>query len=663
MGQPNLKACATPDFVGVNLRRDTVMIADNEMASASNVDFYAEPGVIRPRAGTALLSSLGSAISRMAKMFGGSRYARAGTAFYADTTSIVTGLTGDFSTMTPYRPLNDTTLFMFLADTSAMKKHRTSSGVTKWGIAPPDGVAVTYYYAYTSTADLPNETSLGWSVLNSVRFIEPGYKFTTYSSVSTTFNLLAVECTFIWEYEWQQGNAAPFTAASVAGVETYTGLAGAVVASAGPAGSLTGAYSFRYTYARLEGAVVMHEGNPSPVTNTYTATATSILVSGFSAPTDAQVTHIRLYRTTAGGASYLFDQDIAIGPSFAYSSQTDTALTDLLETDNDVPPLANWAWSHLDTIFLTQDTANPHYVWFAKRFQAESVPPANFLEIGNPNDPVQCGVSHAGACGVFTRTTKYSILGNDTSGYSPQEAASHRGTPSPNTVCVSEYGVVFLARDGVFSTTFNGIDTKLSDGIEGLFLGQTVNGYAPINWEDANEFSGAVYKGRYFFNYCSTAGGSPNVTAVYNFALQHWSFYDLPITAINWEEGTDILVAGDEGGDIFTMETGTTDQDASITLSATTKDFACQEGATVWKLFQWLVIDADTDGETVTVTFYVDDTLRGTFSLSTTKRTTQTFDTAQAAMGHRWRVQIAYTGQLTPKVYQVVAYYAPLGVI
>lgn len=657
MSQGNVKACATPDFVGVNLRRDTVMIGDNELASASNVDFYAEPGVIRPRAGTTLLTALVLSIKRLGKLFGGARYARAGTVVYADSTSIVTGLTGDFTTFTAYRPLNDTTMFMFIADSSAMNKHRTSSGATKWGIDPPDGSTVPYYYAYTSSADLPNETSLGWYTTSSTRFIDPGYKFTTLSTVQS------IECVFIWEYEWKEGGTAPFTNASSAGVETYTGLSGAVTLTAGPAGSLTGAYSFRYTYARMENSVVMHESNPSPVVTALTVTATSILISGFITPTDAQVTHIRLYRTTAGGASYLFDQNIAVGVISAFSSQADTALTDILETDNDVPPLANWCWNHLENVFLVQDTANPHYVWFSKRFLPESFPPENFIEVGSPNDPIQCGVSHAGACGLFTRTTKYSILGNDTSGFAPQEAASHRGTPCPNTVCVSEFGVIFVARDGVFSTTFNGVDVKLSETIESLFLGQTVNGYAPINWDDADEFSGAVYKGRYFFNYCSTDADSPNITAVYNFSLQHWSFYDLPITALNWEEGVDLLVAGDVDGDVFTMETTTADQFADIALSAVTKDFACTEGATVWKLFQWLVIDADTDGETVTVSLYVDDTLRGTFSLSTSKRTTQTFDTQGGALGHRWRVQFDYTGQLTPKIYQVVAYYAPLGAV
>jgi len=571
MGQPNLKACATPDFVGVNLRRDTVMIADNELASASSVDCYTEPGVIRPRRGMSLLLSGVASVKLLVKALAGYRYSWQGTTVYADNTAIATSIAGDYAALVPFRPLNETITYMFIAS-SSMKKHG-SAGTSKWGI------------------DAPTDT--------------------------------------------------PVTAA-------------------GAAGALTGSYIIRYTYARMVGAVVMAESNPSPVSNTTVLAAQVLTLSNLVASTDAQVTHVRVYRTTAGGASYLFDQSIVNGTTTGSSTVGDTALTDIVETDNDPPPAAHWAWTHLEFMFLTQDLSNPHYVWFSKRFLPEAVPPANFLEIGNPNDPVMAGVSHAGACGVFTRTTKYQIIGNDESGFVPIESSSRRGTICPNTICVSEYGVVFVARDGVFSTTFASIDTKLSDGIESIFLNLTVNGYAPINWDGAKTFSGRVWKGRYFFSYCSGANTSPDIVAVYNFQLSHWSFYDIAVRALAWEDENDAMIAGQADGSIVKLETGTNDQSADITMQATTKEYACDEGATVRKLFQYVSIDADTNDGTVTVSIYVDDVLRGTCSVSTSKRAASLFDLQDGAMGFRWRAEIAYTGQLTPKVYQIVAYYAPL---
>ena len=571
MGQPNLKACATPDFVGVNLRRDTVMIADNELASSSNVDFYAEPGVIRPRRGMSILLSGVASVNRLVKALQGYRYSRQGTSAYRDSDLVSTGITGDYVSFVPFRPLNETVTYMFIASGS-MKKH-ASTGTKTWGIVAPTDTPVT---------------------------------------------------------------------------------------AAGAAGSLTGTYLIRYTYARMVGAVVMAESNPSPVSNSTVLAAQVLTLSNLVASTDAQVTHVRVYRTTAGGASYLFDQSIVNGTTTGSSTVGDTALTDIVETDNDPPPVAHWAWTHLEFMFLTQDLTNPHYVWFSKRFLPEAVPPANFLEIGNPNDPVMAGVSHAGACGVFTRTTKYQIIGNDESGFVSIESSSRRGTICPNTVCVSEYGVVFVARDGVFSTTFGSIDTKLSDSIEGIFISETVNGYAPINWTYATTFCGQVWKGRYFFSYCSGTNATPDLMAVYNFQLSHWSFYGIAVTALAWEDENDALIAGQADGSIVKMESGTNDQSASITMSATTKEYACDEGATVRKLFQYVSIDANTGGETVTVSIYVDDVLRGTCSVSTSKRAASLFDLQDGAMGFRWRAVVAYTGQLTPKVYQIVAYYAPL---
>ncbi len=352
----------------------------------------------------------------------------------------------------------------------------------------------------------------------------------------------------------------------------------------GAAGSLTGDYSIRFTYARVVGGVICSESNPSPVSNTASLTSDVLSLSTLTDSTDSQVTHKIIYRTTSGGSTYLRDQMIATGTTTGTSSQADTALTDLLETDNDPPPNANWCWTHLETMFLVQDPSNPHYLWYSKRFLPEQFPPSNFLEVGSPNDPLQCGLSHSGTCGIFTRSTKYQVLGNDASGFYVQEAPSHRGTPAPHSVCVSEYGVIFLSRDGVYSTTFGGVDTKLSDAIEGIFLGQTVNGYAPINWNAVNLCYGRVWKGRYFLAYCSGGNTTPDIMAVYSFIMSHWSFYDLAVTAINWEEDCDKLMIGQSDGTIHQMEVGTSDNGTAITMSATTKDYVGEEGSTVWKL-------------------------------------------------------------------------------
>ena len=79
-------------------------------------------------------------------------------------------------------------------------------------------------------------------------------------------------------------------------------LPAAVISSSGV---LTGGYSYKYTYMNLLG----NETNSSPASATVTASLSSISVTP-TASIQAQVTAIRLYRTTSSGGVWLFLSDL-----------------------------------------------------------------------------------------------------------------------------------------------------------------------------------------------------------------------------------------------------------------------------------------------------------------------------------------------------------------
>jgi hypothetical protein len=87
--------------------------------------------------------------------------------------------------------------------------------------------------------------------------------------------------------------------------------------STGHGSGLTGQYRARYTYVRKVGSVVVAESNPSPASETIQLTDQSLAIS-FDQPDDDQVTHIRVYRTTAGGLTYSFDQEVPIDVEYGY---------------------------------------------------------------------------------------------------------------------------------------------------------------------------------------------------------------------------------------------------------------------------------------------------------------------------------------------------------
>lgn len=92
----------------------------------------------------------------------------------------------------------------------------------------------------------------------------------------------------------------------------------APVLHSGAGGGLTGVYKVKYTYARKVGSVLVTESDPSPASEPIGLTNASIGAT-FDQPTDPQVTHIRFYRTIAGGEAYSFDQEFPIDLDYGYA--------------------------------------------------------------------------------------------------------------------------------------------------------------------------------------------------------------------------------------------------------------------------------------------------------------------------------------------------------
>jgi hypothetical protein len=572
----NLKGHDTGGFLGVNLRQDRLRLSDGDVARAINADLHTQPGTIMLRLGRSRQYATAFAdrsIRRLARYYGGARYRVAGNALYRNETAIYSGLASELvTTMAPSRPLNDTTVYMFIADTARMLKD-SGTALSDWGVDAP--------------------------------------------------------------------SAAPTVAV-------------------GAAGGLSGAYSFRYTYIRKVDGVTVYESNPSPVSSTVNPVTQVLDISGLIDSTDSTITHKRMYRTTGDATTYLLDQDIATGTTTGTSSQADTALGGEVEVDNDPPPLASWCFGYLEHMFILRDASNPHYLWWSKRYRPEQVPAENFIEIGHPQDPLQCGVAYGGLAGVFSRLTKYRILGNTTSGFVHQEAMTKRGTPAFNAVVASEHGIIFPGHDGIFVTQLVSPDIEVSNQIEPLFFGEVVNDFYPINWSVAKQFTAEVFKGRYYFSYADTRSNTPNMLLVYSFDTKRWYHYEMPLRSFFVEEENNMLTAGTLTGFVVNMENGSTDEGDDIAMEVETRDFAGDEGSNILKLYQFMRVDADTLGEYVNIDFYLDDTRRATLYLSHSGRTSKLYNLPPSLLGYKWRAKVRYTGASRIRVYSAGTMYVPL---
>lgn len=500
------------------------------------------------------------------------RYARVGTSLYKDGVSFWTSFSANRSQMLAYRPLAETVIWVFIADTTLM--------------ARTDGTSV-----------------------------------------------------FAW------GITAPATGPTIA---------------AGSSTGLTGNFRARYTYIRKDSAgAVLAESNPSPAPSSAVTLANQDLsITAIVPSRDPQVTHTRIYRTLAGGTDYLFDKDIDVSLASTTSTQADNLLGAILVTDNNPPPATSLCAIHNEYAFLDGDTSNPGYLWFSKRWKPQNVPATNFLEM-NSNDPGRALVEWNGMLLRFTRDTKYRILGSDPTTFFPVESPSRRGILLGKAWTVSQFGVWYVANDGVFLTS-GILDVKMSDDIDPIFEGRTVDNNPPIN--KAGNHVCEFYRGKLHIAYASGSSTEPDYLATYNIETKGWKIEPLTISALNFELDTDFLTRGGADGFVYQMEKESTDDAGSnISIDVLTGDVAGESGVGTWKRFAQVNCDLNSGGETVTLSFLLDGISAESKSLSASSRSLLRKKLAAGGMvGQRGAINLTYAGQQDVRVSGIAVLYDQL---
>jgi hypothetical protein len=135
---------AKGQFLGVNLRHDPLSMADGDVIRAINADFHAQPGIFRRRAGIQRVGSLqyGSPL-RLITRQNDIRYIVGNSgSLYENETLVLTGLSGEVTSLVAYQPFNDSITWTFIANAgtahSGMVLKKISNGaVSLWGIVGP----------------------------------------------------------------------------------------------------------------------------------------------------------------------------------------------------------------------------------------------------------------------------------------------------------------------------------------------------------------------------------------------------------------------------------------------------------------------------------------------------------------------------------------------
>lgn len=278
--------------------------------------------------------------------------------------------------------------------------------------------------------------------------------------------------------------------------------------AAGSLTGLTGAFNAKYTWCRKEDSAVVWESNPSPAGSGAITLANKSLKITWTAPTDSQITHVRIYRTSAGGSLYLWDQDIAIGTTTVDSDTADTDLgTEASWVNHGRPPLGTVVLgpNFNGYAFILKDNR----LYYSLPNQQEYWPDTYYIEVSSPGFPCVAGGFLDGQLFVATAVEIFSISGTGQGTFTPLPMSAQTGTVNANCfVVVKGLGIYHLGGDGVYLYS-GGTDLLMSRGsLDKIFQGETVGNVPGLNRTYINNCWMVAYHGKLYIGY-------PGGTSIY----------------------------------------------------------------------------------------------------------------------------------------------------
>ena len=362
---------------------------------------------------------------------------------------------------------------------------------------------------------------------------------------------------------------------------------------------LTGTYLVKYTYCRKVGSVVVSESNPSDASASQVLANQGLSIT-WTASSDSQVTHVRIYRTLNAGTSYFLDQDVAIGTVTVVSTTADGSLGSAVETDHDRPPLGSFVIGPMfdGTCFIIKD----NLLYYCKPKQPEYWPALYFVEVGTPHFPGKTAVIYNGQVYTLTVNEIYNVIGTGNGTFLPVPMKARTGAQGIfGAVSVHGFGIFHTGPDGVYLFS-NGEDRNYTDSMfSPIFRGETVNGIPGVSTMDTAWL--LVYGKYLYFGYASSGNDYPaNVLAV-NLDTGRVAYYiyndgsNVQIRCVAIDDTNKRIIVGDNTGYVRVIENKsvTTDSSTVVSWEAQSKDYTLQTRA---HFPRWNKYDVDASSAT-----------------------------------------------------------------
>lgn len=329
-------------------------------------------------------------------------------------------------------------------------------------------------------------------------------------------------------------------------------------------------YTYKYTYYNSS---LGHESNPSPVSASTGAFTNKTVTVTVTCTADAQVDKIRVYRTTDGGAVWLYvgvvDNVVGTGTTTFSDNFADTTLGVAVdETGNGVPPVFSMIEIWKGHTFMVSN--NSSRVWFSKNGFPNAVDSNDFRDL-NANDGNNATglIQHFGSLAAFKENSIWNGYGESRTDFGFVQQVPDIGSVN-NSSIVPVPGknlLLFLHGSGKFYV-YNGIVAEQTAlGIESDLAG--------LNQARLSQVTGRPYKTK---NLCiwtvPNAAGTQNDLAIwYDYVEDKWGTRDLTnckgnvISIMKDSTNKERFYLGGYTGYVWEGDTGGTDDGSAISCT------------------------------------------------------------------------------------------------
>ena len=262
-------------------------------------------------------------------------------------------------------------------------------------------------------------------------------------------------------------------------------------------------------------------------------------------------------------------------------------------------------------LFGLGDPYRPGDIYWCKPDEPDHWPADNHANICAPSEELMNGVVHGAQAYCFSRKRMFAVVPNlDTSGgVTGIPTACQKGLCARWFVTVGAGAIFFGDLDGIYRTD-GGAAVDLTDALlYGLFHGETINGYLPVDFTVPAALRLAVHDNELWFFY-QDSGGTRRVL-IFNLLRQYWRHYSFATQLAHGvsepESGTvyNLILGGRSSGVSYTHE-GVSDAGSAIAVQLRTASLD-QGLPREEKLYGDLILDVDRQSTVLAVQAHINN--------------------------------------------------------